>query len=220
MNKVLGLFLFLLASISLIGQTNMLGEDYVVVVRLATKQNTVDFLNKKLQDTSLKENLRQRYTAELAAIEKAKSAQFTDICSSLEAYFSTSVYYILDSDMKSWDRENAPEVYIGNPLESAEKIKLDKPFLLVASGDFTTTRLTEKAFVILDKELSRAPSPFGMRKSIKARGESFMTFRSTDKQWDRIAEYLFRHLSSTIALNSLKSELFREEFKASLLFNR
>lgn len=219
MNKIVGLFFLMIAPFFLNGQTSIQGKDYVLLVRLATKQNTVDYMQKKLEDPNTKESTKERFRADLDQIDKLKAEQFKDICRSMENQFSGSVYYILDSEMKDWDRSSAPQVYAGNPLEVKEKLTLDKPFLLVATGDFTMTRLTEKGLVVLDNEFSTAEFPFGMRKTVKARGDSFMTFSSTEKQWDKIASYLFDHLNKNIAQRSIVNEEYRNYFNQNLLFN-
>ena len=57
------------------------------------------------------------------------------------------------------------------------------------------------------------------RKTKKARGDSFMTFSSTEKQWAKIATYLFDHLNKKVAQNGFVDEKYRDYFKENLLFN-
>ena len=190
------------------------GEDFVLVVRLVTKMNKTDYINKQLQRTDLSEKDRTNYELTMNAVLEARERQEKYIVNAFnEAFKDGQVYFVYDYQLRDWDKVKPLELkgLDGSPVLWKDDLKL--PFLLLASGDYLNNLLTDQSLIILNKEYNRAPYPLGMFKSIKVRGESMFSLRKTEDQWAKSLKYLKEHLYLLLSSPELS-----EGLQSNLLF--
>lgn len=198
----------------MLAQIPVPGEDFVLVVRLVTKMNKTDYINKQLQRTDLSEKDRTNYELTLNDVLETRERQEKYIVNAFaEAFKDGQVYFIYDYQLKDWDKAKPLELKGLDGSTVLWKENLNLPFLLLASGDYSSNLLTGQSLIILDKEFRRAPHPLGMFKSIKVRGESLFSLRKTEEQWAKSLTYLKEHLYLVLSNPELS-----EGLQSNLLF--
>ena len=186
---------FLIFAQTITAQDLRLGEDFVLVVRLVTNQNKADYINKQLEREDLSAKTRTSYQETLKTLESIRDKQEAYIAAAFRNGFKNGhVYFVYDHQLKNWDKLAPLELkgLDGGTVTWNDSFKM--PFMMLASGDYTVTHLTEQSLIILNTDFDRAAYPLGMFKSIKVRGESLFTFSKLDQQWMKSINYLKEHL--------------------------
>lgn len=206
---------FLIFAQTLSAQDLKLGEDFVLVVRLVTNQNKADYINKQLEREDLNAKAKANYQESLVRLESTRDKQEAYITEAFRNGFKTGhVYFVYDYQLKDWDKLAPLQLkgLDGEIVNWNDSFKM--PFLMLASGDYTITHLTEQSLIILNNDFDRAAHPLGMFKSIKVRGESLFTFSKLDQQWMKSINYLKEHL-----WDILSNPDFVEGIRSNLLFD-
>lgn len=205
---------FLIFSQSLIAQDYKLGDDFVLVVRLVTNSNKADYIEKQLAREDLDEKSRKNYEESLATLITTREQQEAYVVESFRRGFELGhVYFIYDYQLKDWDKIAPLELkgLDGSVVNWNDTFK--KPFIMLASGDYTVSHLTEKSLIMLDTDFDRALHPLGMFKSVKVRGKSLFSLTKVEDQWMRSINYFKEHL-----LKLLSNPESVESLKLNLLF--
>ena len=213
MVKRISIYICFLIFVQTLGaQDLMLGEDFVLVVRLVTNQNKADYINKQLEREDLNDKAKANYQESLVTLKRTRDKQEAYITEAFRNGFKNGhVYFVYDYQLKDWDKLAPLELkgLDGKTVRWNDSFKV--PFVMLASGDYTITHLTEKSLIILNTDFDRAPHPLGMFKSIKVRGESLFTFSKLDQQWMKSINYLKEHLweilSSPESVEGIRSNL-------------
>jgi hypothetical protein len=191
-----------------------LGEDFIIVVRLLTKKNKTDYISAQLEREDFSAKNRSDYENALKSTIEVRDKQEEYIVNAFKNNFSEDqIFFAYDYQFKGWDESKPLTLKNCNGESLNWNADFDKPFLLLASGDYTVTHLTEQSLIVLNKEFEREPKPLGMFKSVKVRGNSLFAFNSVEEQWVKSIVYLKEHLLQIFTNPSLA-----EELQSNLLF--